>query len=213
MKTVSKKRANKCDDQKCRRKQIDRISFSRFFHTQPFSATYDNKTEDVLKNIDIKISFNPEIAKDYEYHIDEILGEQSVEISPVKLNINTEYLFSLTEKMVGNITIEVFQGDNKIFSNDESIEILAFDEWSGLLFMPEIIAAFVTPNHPKISEVLREAAVLLKKWTGSPSFTGYQTRNPNNVKLQMAAIYEALQKTGHYNKNPTTKQRSNRAKN
>ena len=40
--------------------------------------------------------------------------------------------------MVGNITIEVFQGDNKIFSNDESIEILAFDEWSGLLFMPEL---------------------------------------------------------------------------
>ena len=37
----------------------------------------NNKTEDVLKNIDIKISFNPEIAKDYEYHIDEILGEQS----------------------------------------------------------------------------------------------------------------------------------------
>ena len=28
----------------------------------------NNKTEDVLKNIDIKISFNPEIAKDYEYH-------------------------------------------------------------------------------------------------------------------------------------------------
>ena len=162
----------------------------------------NNKTKDVLKNIDIKISFNPEIAKDYEYHIDEILGEQSVEISPVKLNINTEYLFSLTEKMVGNITIEVFQGDNKIFSNDESIEILAFDEWSGLLFMPEIIAAFVTPNHPKISEVLREAAVLLKKWTGSPSFTGYQTRNPNNVKLQMAAIYGALQKQGIIYNNP-----------
>ena len=104
--------------------------------------------------------------------------------------------------MVGNITIEVFQGDNKIFSNDESIEILAFDEWSGLLFMPEIIAAFVTPNHPKISEVLREAAVLLKKWTGSPSFTGYQTRNPNNVKLQMAAIYGALQKQGIIYNNP-----------
>ena len=30
----------------------------------------NNKTEDVLKNIDIKISFNPEISKDYEYNID-----------------------------------------------------------------------------------------------------------------------------------------------
>lgn len=58
--------------------------------------------------------------------------------------------------------------------------------------MPEIITAFVTPNHPLISEVLSRASAFLGEWNKLPSFTGYQTNNPNNVKIQMAAIFAAL---------------------
>lgn len=161
-----------------------------------------NETENLLSNLDLKITFSPEFAKEYSYHIAEIPGGQSVEISPVKIHINTEYLFSLTEKMVGTIIVELFQGEKKIYSFENAIELLAFDEWSGLLVMPEIITAFVTPNHPKISEIIHDASNILKKWTGNSAFTGYQTRNSNNVKLQMAAIYAALQKREIVYNNP-----------
>lgn len=154
--------------------------------------TVNNESEEVLENIDLIISFEPEFAKEFRYHIDSIPANGSVEISPVRINTNTDFLFSLTEKMVGNITVDIMCGEEKLFTYQDQIELLAYDQWSGLTIMPEIIAAFVTPNHPSVSEIIHEASMFLKKWKGTPSFTGYQTNNPNNVKLQMAAIYAAL---------------------
>ncbi|MGN0553993.1 MAG: DUF4011 domain-containing protein [Oscillospiraceae bacterium] len=154
--------------------------------------TVNNESDEVLENIDLIISFEPEFAKEFRYHIDSIPAHESVEISPVRINTNTDFLFSLTEKMVGNIIVDVMRGEEKLFTYQDQVELLAYDQWSGLTIMPEIIAAFVTPNHPSVSAIIHEASMFLKKWKGTPSFTGYQTNNPNNVKLQMAAIYAAL---------------------
>ena len=151
-----------------------------------------NESDAALENIDLKISFEPEFAKAFTYHIENIPANGSVEISPVKIATNTDFLFSLTEKMIGNITVDVLRGDENIFTYQDQIELLAYDQWSGLAVMPEIIAAFVTPNHPAVSAVVHDASLFLKKWKDDPAFTGYQTQNPNNVKLQMAAIYAAL---------------------
>lgn len=156
------------------------------------SLVVNNNSEETLENIGLKITFEPEFAKEFTYHIGSIPAKSSAEISPVRISTNTDLLFSLTEKMVGNITIEVLQKGENIFTYQNTIELLACDQWSGLNIMPEMIAAFVTPNHPALSPVIHDASTFLKKWKGDPSFTGYQTNNPNNVKLQMAAIFAAL---------------------
>lgn len=156
------------------------------------SLVVNNNSEEALENIGLKITFEPEFAKEFTYHIGSIPAKSSAEISPVRISTNTDLLFSLTEKMVGNITIEVLQNGENIFTYQNTIELLACDQWSGLNIMPEMIAAFVTPNHPALSPVIHDASTFLKKWKGDPSFTGYQTNNPNNVKLQMAAIFAAL---------------------
>lgn len=162
----------------------------------------NNVSEKTIENLDIKVTFEPEFAREYIYHIDGIPANESIEISPVKLTTNTEFLFSLTEKMIGIVTISVLKDENVLFSSKHNIELLAYDEWSGLLIMPEIIAAFITPNHPTVTAVIREASEFLKKWKGTPSFTGYQTNNPSNVKLQMAAIYAAVAKRKIVYNNP-----------
>lgn len=165
----------------------------------------NNATEETIDNLDLKVTFEPEFAREYKYHIDNIPANESIEISPVKLTTNTEFLFSLTEKMIGIVTVSVLKDENVIFSSKHNLELLAYDEWSGLLVMPEIIAAFITPNHPAVTTVIREASEFLKKWKGNPSFTGYQTNNTNNVKLQMAAIYAAVaQKKIVYNNPPAS---------
>lgn len=153
----------------------------------------NNESEAALENLELKISFEPEFAREYVYHIDSIAPGGSIDISPVKIQTKTEFLFSLTEKMIGTIIVDVIRDGETLFTYENPIELLAYDQWSGLLFMPEIITAFITPNHPQLSGIIRSASEILQKWTGDPSFTGYQTRNPNTVKLQMAAIYAAIQ--------------------
>lgn len=161
-----------------------------------------NETDKELSELTLKITFEPEFAREFVYKINAIEAQSFVEICPVNIKLSTEFLFSLTEKMVGSIFIDLYEKDEKIYNYENQIELLAYDEWSGLLIMPEIITAFVTPNHPKIAEVLSEASKYLNKWTERPSFTGYQTRNPNNVKMQMAAIYAVLQSSSIIYNNP-----------
>lgn len=152
----------------------------------------NNNSDEIQSNLKLRITFEPDFAKEFIYDIGSIEPNCSVEISPVNIILSTEFLFSLSEKMVGTIIIELLQNENTVFSYTDTVELLAYDEWNGLLIMPEIITAFVTPNHPLISEVLGKASAFLQEWNKNPSFTGYQTNNPNNVKIQMAAIFAAL---------------------
>ena len=152
-----------------------------------------NNTQEELKSVHLRISFEPEFAKIFESVPVDLRPNQPVEISPVNIVMISEYLFSLTEKLVGSVTVEALQGDEVLASQANTIELLSYDQWTGALFMPETAAAFMTPNHPKVQEVISAASLYLQKWCGDPAFTGYQSRNPNIVKQQMGAIYAALQ--------------------
>ena len=57
---------------------------------------------------------------------------------------------------------------------------------------PEMLAAFITPNHAVLTPIIKRAAAILEQWTGTPSLDEYQSRNPDRVRKQMAAIYTAL---------------------
>ena len=162
----------------------------------------NNESEEKLENLRLKITFEPDFAREFTYEIGAIEAGKSMEIAPVRIILSTEFLFSLTEKTVGNIFIEVLQNEDKIYEAQHELEILTYDQWTGSMIMPEFIAAFITPNHPKINEVLTKAASYLEKWGKQPKFTGYQTKNPNNVKIQMAAIYAALQEQKIIYNNP-----------
>ncbi len=152
-----------------------------------------NNSDEELKNVRLRISFEPEFAGTFESVPVDLRPAQPVEITPINIIMRSEYLFSLTEKLVGSVTIEALQGEEVLASESRTIELLAYDQWSGINFMPETAAAFVSPNHPKVQEIIAAAGAYLNKWSGDPAFTGYQTRNPNIVKQQMGAIYAALQ--------------------
>ncbi len=87
---------------------------------------------------------------------------------------------------VSNLNGEILE------SAQRELTLVAFDHWSGLTVMPESIASFVTPSAVCVGEVLNAAARLLQERSGSPVFTGYQSRNAALVKMQMEAVYDAL---------------------
>ena len=154
---------------------------------------FTNQGQEELDGLRVRISFEPEFAHVFEAQLPKLSPGTPVELSPVRLVMHGDYLFSLTERMEGNIRIRVMQGETCLHEECISIALLAYDQWPGLLQVPEIIAAFVTPNHPRVGELTAKAGKWLQKWLGEPSFTGYQSRNPNIVKTQAAAIYAALQ--------------------
>jgi len=152
-----------------------------------------NTSDEVIPSVRLRITFEPEFARTYETVPADLRPGQPVEFSPVNIVMNPDYLFGLTEKIVGSVVIEALHGEEVLASETRTIELLAYDQWTGVNFMPEMAAAFVMPNHPRVKEIVSAASLYLQKWTGDPAFTGYQSKNPNIVKQQMGAVYAALQ--------------------
>ena len=49
------------------------------------SLVVNNNSEEVLENISLKITFEPEFAKEFTYYIGSIPAKSSAEISPVRI--------------------------------------------------------------------------------------------------------------------------------
>lgn len=155
--------------------------------------TLKNKSEEALENLKISVVASPDFAAEWQREIAGIPAGETADLGAVPLTLFPEYLYARTERVTGMLRITVSCGEEQLGEEVLPLEILAYDQWSGTQVMPEIVAAFITPNYPWVAQVVRNAAELLKQWTGSPSFTGYQSKNPHGVRLQMAAIYGALQ--------------------
>lgn len=157
------------------------------------SLKVTNTGDEQLVDAIVRISFEPDIAEVFEKKLSIVKPGEIVEISPVNIHIRSEYLFSLTEKLRGTMSLRLLCGNDLLDSYDNGIDLLAYDQWTGISVMPELLTAFITPNHPAVTGIISRAGKLMQEWTGSPSFYGYLTGDPNNVLKQMAALYGAIQ--------------------
>lgn len=151
-----------------------------------------NDEEEIIEDVKIKVAISPEISDEFERYLDQIPPKSTIEIKDFNLDISPNYLSELTEKISGEIIISLYNGEILILTKKYPIDVLPFNQWAGVSVLPEMISAFVTPNYPSISAIIHRASYFLEKWTGNPSLNEYQSRNPDRVKKQMAAIYEAI---------------------
>lgn len=152
-----------------------------------------NSTQTQLRDLQVRINAEPVFALPWEGRIASINPGETFNFGIIDLPLGHDYLGRLTERVVGSLHAEVLQEGVSVARLSQSINVLAYDEWNGLQSIPEILAAFVTPNHPAVESVLSAAAGILGKWTGDSSISGYQSRDSRRVTLTVAAIYSALQ--------------------
>ena len=155
-----------------------------------------NTSTENYRDIEIEIKAEPGFAHTWTARVDSLPSESSVELDQAVVRLSSDFLVQLTEKTLGTLTLCLKSGGDELCCAHYDVEILPHDQWSGIRVMPELVTAYITPNHPAIAQVLFKAGKVLKIWTGSPSFTGYQSNNPNTVKLQAAALYAALRSEG-----------------
>lgn len=153
----------------------------------------DNATEVPLRDVTVEISVEPNFARPWRAHVDVIGEGSSYTIDAVDLKLSAGFLGELTERVRGGLYVTLRQGEEVLAEWSERVELLARDEWGGLSSLPEILAAFVMPNHPAIEPLLHSAAGLMEQWTGSSALNGYQSRDPSRALQMAGAIYGALQ--------------------
>ena len=132
---------------------IPKINFAMQQNYIPFirNLTVGNEGDEDISDVRLTIAFDPAFAKTFTYDISCVPSGKSVEISPLRIILSTEMLFSLTEAVSGTVSFSLSKDEKELYQKDIPVQLLAFNEWSGLAFDPELIAAFVTPNHPEIA--------------------------------------------------------------
>lgn len=158
---------------------------------QSLSVTNDSDSE--LSNVLVRVDSATDLLTDWDFELPSVPPHTSVEVDCASVTVDAKRLLQLTERMVDNVRIDVIVGGETLACADCEIVFFAFDQWLGT---PETLAAFVTPNHPALAPVIVRASEILKKWTGSPSFDGYQTGDANRVRMQAAALFRSLQEQG-----------------
>ena len=156
------------------------------------AITIENTTDTVIEHVDLQITSTPEFAVPFTRHIDHLPANKTITISRPKLILNGEYLAGMTEKVTGVLHIELKTEEKTLVSDNAETTVFAFDEWHGIGLYPELLATFVTPNHPELARIIARATDYLGKWTGDTSMDGYQSQDPNRVLSQAAAIFTAI---------------------
>lgn len=152
-----------------------------------------NVSQADLDNLVVKISANIELAENFKFAIEKIKPDEELHFKNLDVPINAGYLASLTERSTFQLTVGIYSEETQLVSQTVIITALAFDQWPGLQYTPELLAAFSMPNHPVVTSIIQLASKYLEKWTEDPSLAGYQFRDPNRVKNMAAAVYAAIQ--------------------
>ncbi len=154
--------------------------------------TIVNQSDQSLNDLDLHISSQPDMCLEVDKHIECVPMNSSFSVKDIKLELNGDFLAQLTERISGFLKVSLVSDGNLLSSETVPISVLAYDEWHGSIIYPEIISAFVTPNHPEITKIVARTAELLGQWTGDPSLDAYQSKDVNRVLKQAAAVYSAL---------------------
>ncbi len=157
------------------------------------SVRVENGEDVPLENLTLEMTCTPELCLPLKHQIALVPARETLTVRDVRLILDGAYLAGLTEKVTGVLRVTLSREGQVLCEENLELTALAFDQWHGSGFYPELLTAFVVPNHPEVARICARAAQLLGKWSGDPSLDAYQTQNPDRVVLQAAAVYGALQ--------------------
>ena len=177
------------------------------------SLQITNKTTETLKNVTVEVFAKPEFSAPAKFSMVYLDAKESIDLVSPKLrsllseeqdlHLDPNFFMGITERYAGLLEIVVSVNGVEDDRLVKEINLLAYNEWAGEAVFPELLAAYITPNHPLVGQVLRRASEKLEAWTGDGSLCGYQRKSENHVLKQMAAIFAALEERDiHYSMPP-----------
>lgn len=151
-----------------------------------------NPFDHTLEGLTLHLTCEPKILGDRTWTIDRIAPESEFRPRDRRVTISGGMLDSLTERMRGEIHLELRQEGKVLVESFHRIDALARNEWGGSEYMPELLAAFVMPNDTAVQRVLKEAATILEGSGKRGSLEGYQSKSRKRSWEILSGIWAAI---------------------
>ncbi|MGM0826565.1 MAG: DUF4011 domain-containing protein, partial [Pseudomonadota bacterium] len=176
---------------------VEKINFA--CHQSSFAVLRELQIENLNDELDLSgltvvLEASPAFVKQKIWTVDRLAAGGLLALKDRDLELDGGFLFGLTESMRGTVTLSVRQGEETLAEQTMQVELLACNEWGGAGYMPELLAAFCTPNDPAVDRLLGQASQILRKAGKPDQINGYESNSREQVWLMASAIYTAINK-------------------
>ena len=151
-----------------------------------------NPSEHDIENVDLTLACEPGLVAPKSWKIDRISAGSEVRLRDRRVSLSGALLANMNEKTRAHLTLTVLKGEDVLAVANHDLTGLARNEWGGANHMPELLAAFVMPNDPAITTILKDAGESLRKMGEQPLLDGYQSRSRTRVWQMAAAIWTSV---------------------
>ncbi len=182
---------------------MDRVNFSmQQSGVRAVEAVRLTSTADApIEGLRLSLEITAEACPTWERPIDRIDPGTTVAIVPEDLRLDPRAMAQRTEAERASVIVRVTTEDAAAERRFD-IDLLAFDQWPGVGHFPELTAAFVTPNHPHIAELLGYARSALGALAEHDALDGYQSGSRRRAAMIAEAGFNALASWGVGYANP-----------
>lgn len=157
------------------------------------SLSLENASETDVLSLEVWVNADLPCIEPFHSVVPFLPAGADVKIPVDHIKVNRDFLSKLSETEKAIVTIEVVKEDVVLATESVSVDIHPFEYFGGIQVLPELIAAYVTPNHPYIYYIKRKAVEVLERQGLATAFEGYQRDDPTRVLQMMSAIYSAIQ--------------------
>ncbi|WP_114791846.1 DUF3320 domain-containing protein [Niabella yanshanensis] len=171
------------------------LNISLYLNNIPLirELTISNKGAGDYFGLELELKSDIPCIETFRYLIAQAPAGKEIRIPVDALKINRDYISQLSETEKAVLTINVKQQDEILISDTLTIDVHPLEYFGGFQVLPELIAAYVTPNHPYVYHIKRKAVEVLDRLRLKAAFDGYQQNSPETVMQTMSAIYTAIQ--------------------
>jgi very-short-patch-repair endonuclease len=151
-----------------------------------------NPLETDLEHLTLHLIAEPKVIGDRVWPIDRIPAGAEHRIRDRRVSLAGGLLEALTERMRAEVRLELRCGGRLLAEGLHPLVALARNEWGGAAAMPELLAAFVTPNDAALQSLLKDASRRLEAAGRPGSLEGYQARSRKRSWEIVAALWSAV---------------------
>lgn len=152
-----------------------------------------NDSPDRRRDLALTLSITGDLCEPLTLRLGELAPGASHLFAPIDLALKPDRLVAQVERELVELRITVSAAPSEeVGSAGHRLELLAFNEWPGIAVLPEILGAFITPNHPANEPVLARARDFLSRATGDAALSGYQSGRPERTRAMVQALAAAF---------------------
>lgn len=144
--------------------------------------------------VDIQIHSDIPFIQPFHYQVAFVPAGKELKIPLENLKVSRSFLDAVSESERATITVSLMENGEVILTEEASLMVHPLEHFSGFAVLPELLASYVTPNHPYVYHIKRSAVDILERRGLHPAFEGYQSDSPERVLQMMSALYTAIQK-------------------